>query len=433
MVVILGCGESGFGAAVLAKQQNISVFISDQGLINAEIKSQLIEMEIDFEEGGHEFVYDIIPEYIIKSPGIPNHAAIIKHFSSQNVRIISEIEFAYPYCNGIILAITGSNGKTTTTNLCHHLLDHAGLKSVKCGNVGYSFAKAVADRCFDYYVVEVSSFQLDDIITFRPHFSTILNITADHLDRYNYRMEDYIASKFRIIMNQESNDRFFYFSDDLVVSNFFAKHNYKVAAHEIDLKANSAGSITVEEHNFNLTYTSLIGKHNARNASVALNFAMAVGIESNKLQAALESFVNDPHRLELVGSVGGIDFINDSKATNVDSTYYALDAMQKKIVWIVGGQDKGNDYSVIEDFVKTKVKAIIALGADNTKILNYFSELHIPIEDTKSMNHALEMSLVYASIGDVVLLSPACASFDLFTNYKDRGDQFRNCVQALIN
>ncbi len=431
VIVILGCGESGFGAALLAKQQSIPVFISDNGAIHEDIKNQLVDLEIDFEENGHELVYDITPTYVIKSPGIPNKARVIVFFKEKNIPVISEIEFGFQFSKGAIIGITGSNGKTTTTNLVYHLLNEAGYKVVKSGNVGYSFCKAVSERKYDYYVLELSSFQLDDIIHFKPHISTILNITPDHLDRYEYKFENYINSKFRILANQDKEDYFYFLSEDELIKD--RVENLKPIVNQVPLKLqyNDQEILTINESNFNLSYTCLKGRHNAKNATIALKIAMDLGISDVKLQSALESFVNDPHRLENVASYENVEFINDSKATNVDSTFWALDAMKKKVVWIVGGQDKGNDYKILLPLVKDKVKAIVALGVDNSKIVEFFSPYVPIIKETNTMKDAVCNSFQLAETGEVVLLSPACASFDLFKNYMDRGDQFRTRVQEL--
>ena len=429
MIVILGCGESGFGAAMLAKQNAIPVFISDNNVINQDIKTQLIDLEIDFEENGHELVYDISPQYVVKSPGIPNKVPVVNYFISKGIPIISEIEFGYQFCNGKIIAITGSNGKTTTTNLLYHLLFSAGKKVVKSGNVGYSFCKAIAENAYDYFVLELSSFQLDDIKSFKPNIAAILNITPDHLDRYDYQFQNYINSKFRILKNQESEDAFYYLKNDELISSNLRDLKVRTSVKAVEYTFDkNAEVLTLSNSNFNLESSNLKGNHNAMNAAIALSIALDLNIKDEVLQEGLNSFVNDPHRLEKVATINGVDYINDSKATNVDSTFWALDAMHKKIVWIVGGQDKGNDYSVLLPLVKSKVKAIVGLGVDNSKIISYFNPYIKVIVDTKSINDAIEYSSQLAENGDVVLLSPACASFDLFKNYMDRGDQFKTII-----
>lgn len=431
MVLILGCGESGFGAALLAHKHGLPVFVSDQTMIREEFKLKFIDLEIDFEEGGHEIAYDIIPTLVIKSPGIPDSAKIIKYFVDRTIELISEIEFAYRYCKGKIIAITGSNGKTTTTNLCYHMLQSNGYNVAKVGNVGFSFARSLAMEDHEFYILELSSFQLDTILNFRPDIAILINITPDHLDRYDNNFDNYIKSKFRICMNQRSDDVFILNSNDLTIQSYLKVNSFKVKIDPLDVKLDKEENVIVNgERLFSLKNSRLKGSHNALNAACAATAVHYVGLTYDEVQTSMDSFVNDPHRLELVETINGVIYINDSKATNVDSVYWALDAMKGKVIWIAGGQDKGNDYSILQSLVKSKVKALVALGADNVKLLDAFKE-SIPVFDTHDMNSAVVQSKKLAEEGDVVLLSPACASFDLFNNYMHRGDLFKGEVLKL--
>ncbi|HQX43166.1 MAG TPA: UDP-N-acetylmuramoyl-L-alanine--D-glutamate ligase [Saprospiraceae bacterium] len=428
MLLILGCGESGFGAALLAHKQKLPVFVSDQTIIKDEFKQMFIDLEIDFEEGGHEIAYDILPTLVIKSPGIPDNAKIIKHFAEKNIELISEIEFAYRYCKGKIIAITGSNGKTTTTNLCYHMLHTNGYHVAKVGNVGYSFARSLALTDHDYYVLELSSFQLDTISEFRPDVAIIINITPDHLDRYDYIFENYIKSKFRITLNQKSEDLLILNSNDQTIRKYLGIVPINAKVDWLEVRLNEEEDVIVNnERLVSLKNSGLKGNHNAFNAGCAARAAHFMGLGYKEIQKSIDSFVNDPHRLELVETLNGVSYINDSKATNVDSVYWALDAMKGKVIWIAGGQDKGNDYSQLQSLVKSKVKALVALGVDNGKLLEAFSEL-VPVFDTHDMASAVAQSKKLAEDGDAVLLSPACASFDLFNNYMHRGDLFKEEV-----
>ncbi len=430
MVVILGCGESGMGAALLAHKQSIPVFISDAGLIPNEFKNQLIELEIDFEENGHSVVYDCNPYLVIKSPGIPDNSKLIQFFIERNVEIISEIEWAFRYCKGKILAITGSNGKTTSTNLLYHILNSAKLDAVKVGNVGYSFARSVAESTHDYYVLEISSFQLDSIVHFKPYAAIILNITPDHLDRYEYKFENYAKSKFRITLNQNSEDHLILYKDK-AVEDFSKTISTNAIIHWMQAILNESDELMINgKQRFNFSNSSLKGKHNAMNVSCVAEVCNLLGISDDQIQQALDTFRNDPHRLESVAKIDEIEFINDSKATNVDSVYWALDAMRKKVIWIAGGLDKGNDYKVLDELVNAKVKMLVALGKDNSKLLNYYQH-KMKVADTHDMKSAVNVAFNSAQAGDVVLLSPACASFDLYNNYMHRGDEFRNQVLEL--
>ena len=434
MIVILGAGESGIGAALLAKKKGLIAFVSDQGTIKPSFQKELVDNEIDFESEGHHIIFDFVPEYVVKSPGIPDHSDIVKFYQHKGIKIISEVEFAYQFVNGIIIAITGSNGKTTTTNLSYHLLNQAGRNVIKCGNVGYSFARAVSQQDWEIYVLELSSFQLDGIDQFRPNIAVLLNITPDHLDRYNNSLDEYAASKFRIFENQKSEDYAIYYSKDSVIQSKLKTFHINASSIEVDPLLSTIGTLSDHQETLaNLSTTVLRGKHNAINATCSIRAVQLLDLEPDKIQAGLNSFVNDPHRLELIAEVNQIKFINDSKATNVDSVFYALDSIERDIVWIVGGLDKGNDYSVILPLVKERVKSIIALGKDNTKLISYFSKTGIPIADTHSMEDAVQKSFELAAFQDTVLLSPACASFDLFQNYEHRGNCFKEEVLKRLN
>ncbi len=432
MVLILGAGESGVGAALLAKKLGISVFVSDFSLIRAGFKEEFIQNEIDFEEGSHDLALETNPEYIIKSPGIPDDSEILNFFKGKGVAVISEIEFAYRHCEGNIIAITGSNGKTTTTNLCYHLLASAGRRVVKAGNVGYSFARAVAQGMYQDYVLELSSFQLDGIVHFKAHIAILLNITPDHMDRYNNRMDLYVASKFRIACNQDATDYLIFYSADPNISDYLSRHPQKSKLIPLHPMLDEQEQVIQDSVVLaRLETTRLKGRHNAINVACAVTAAELSGVDALTIQSALEQFVNDPHRLELIETIDGTDYINDSKATNVDSVFWALDAMKRPVVWIVGGLDKGNDYTVLEHLVRQKVKAIVCLGKDNFKVIRAFKDIVPVIVDTHSMADAVAAAAGHAAPGDLVLLSPACASFDLFHNYEDRGNQFRQAVKLL--
>ncbi len=432
MILILGAGESGVGAALLAKKYSIPVFVSDCNTIRPNFLQELIDNDIDFEQGSHTLAFSINADFVVKSPGIPETSEIVEAYKAKGIRIISEVEFAYHYCNGFIIAITGSNGKTTTTNLVYHLLNSAGLDVVKAGNVGLSFSRAITQKKWTNYVLELSSFQLDGIEKFRSNISVLLNITPDHLDRYKQDFELYIKSKFRIGMNQTENDYFIYYGSDKVITNYI--QNYKNTSTLIELNPELDDQDIVKNKGLllaDLSNTCLKGKHNAVNASCAVQVAQLMGVSQGLIQQYLQTFVNDPHRLESVITINGIEFINDSKATNVDSVFWALDAMKKKIVWIAGGQDKGNNYAVLTPLVEQKVKAIICMGIDNSKLIKAFEGIVPLVIDTHDLKSAVQSAYKTAIPGDVVLLSPACASFDLFINYEDRGTQFKNEVLKL--
>jgi UDP-N-acetylmuramoylalanine--D-glutamate ligase len=442
-LVILGSGESGVGAAVLGKQQGYDVFVSDGGSIANKYKQELIHNNIEFEEGGHSEERILNAGEIVKSPGIPEKNELVKKIRAKNISVISEIELAYRFKGtSKIIAITGSNGKSTTTALTYHICKTAGLDCALVGNIGYSFAKQVAEDPKPLYVAEISSFQLDDIKEFRPDVSILLNITEDHLDRYDYKFENYINSKFKIIENQQSEDFFIYCLDDEVIVNhlknktiipnplpFSMKQEVKKGAY---IKGDQM-MLRIQEERVSMSIYdfALKGKHNQHNTMAAGIAAATLGIRKEKIREAVKTFESLEHRMEHVATVRGIDFINDSKATNVNSTWFALESLNKKTVLILGGVDKGNDYSLIEDLVKEKVKAIVCLGVDNKKIHTAFRDIVPTIIDTESADAAVKTAFQLSTKGDAVLLSPACASFDLFKNYEERGKKFKDAVKDL--
>lgn len=442
-IVVLGGGESGIGAALLAKKQGLKVFVSDYNCIKEKYSSTLIENNIDFEESNHDKDIVLNCEEIVKSPGIPDSAPIIIQAKEKRIPVISEIEFAARYTDAKLICVTGSNGKTTTTLLTHYILKTAGLNVGLAGNVGDSFARQVAECDYDIYVLEISSFQLDGMFTVKPAVSILLNITPDHLDRYENSFEKYAKSKFGIIRNQTTQDHFIYNEDDSVIMELIGRSSILPNRYPISLNnqniwqgAYSAGNkieIIVNKTSIEMTLEQLAlqGKHNVYNSMAASVASRLMDIRRETLKQCLSDFHNVAHRLEYVSSVHGISFINDSKATNVNSTWYALEFYNKPIVWIAGGQDKGNDYSMIKDLVKEKVKAIVCLGLDNSKIHEAFGDDVETIIDTQSAQEAVLNAYQIAKKGEVVLLSPACASFDLFESYEDRGDQFKNAVKEL--
>lgn len=444
-IVILGAGESGVGAALLAKANGYDVFVSDQSQISLKYKAILNENEISFEEGRHSEDLILNAELIVKSPGIPDKASIVQKIHQKNISVIAELEFASRYTKAKFIGITGTNGKTTTTLLLYHLLKEAGLKVGLAGNVGASLAKQVINDDYDYYVVEISSFQLDDMYDFRPHVSILLNITPDHLDRYDYSIENYASSKIRIAQNQDKSNYFIYFQDDPLiqenVKSILKKTNGLPVSIERSLEYGAykreeelvfkLGSLIGNDFDIKLSESPLRGIHNAINTMSAVLAASVLEIGVSQIKSALKTFKNAPHRLEVVGEIKKITFINDSKATNVDAVFYALEGFREPLVWIAGGIDKGNDYEQILSLVKENVKALVCLGKDNTPLKNFFNNI-IPIEEEKvSMKGAVEKALSLAEEGDIILLSPACASFDLFQNYEDRGDQFRKAVKEI--
>jgi UDP-N-acetylmuramoylalanine--D-glutamate ligase len=431
-LVILGGGESGVGAALLAQQQGFEVFVSDKSTIAEKYIQELTSAGIPFESGQHTDALILNASEVIKSPGIPDKAPIIQSLKANGIPVIGEIEFASRYTHATIVGITGSNGKTTTTQLTYHVLN-SHLNVAMGGNVGKSLGRLLAtEPAYEYYVLELSSFQLDDIRQFRPHIAVLLNITPDHLDRYNYQMSEYVAAKFRITMNQREADLFIHHATDPEITAYLSEHTVVAKKMAIDPPAlNANNELPVGGALWVWDKVALKGRHNLFNAACAIQVATALNIPTEKIQSALETFENVPHRLETIAQVGGVEYINDSKATNVDAVWYALDAMTKPIVWIVGGTDKGNDYAPLFDLVQSKVKAIICLGVDNQKLLQTFGSMVEDIVETKSAFEAVQAAARKANTGDVVLLSPACASFDLFKNYEDRGQQFKAAVQQL--
>jgi len=431
-IIILGGGESGVGAALLAKVQGAKVFLSDRGDIKEKYQQELKTAGIEFEFGQHSLDRILTADEVVKSPGIPSHIPLLKKVTEKNIPIIGEIEYASRFTTAKVLAITGSNGKTTTAYLVHHLLNHAGVKAQLVGNVGFSFAKSLAlDEPAEVYVIELSSFQLDSIKTFHPDLAAILNITADHLDRYDYKMNAYTDSKMRITMNQGVENGLWYLKEDIETNKAFERIAVKAKKHSVSKNDINGQRIQVEGEWIDLTQTQLRGKHNALNALFACQMIKTFGVSTAVLQEGLKTFQSVPHRLELVAIIDGIEYINDSKATNVDAVTYALDAMTKDIVWIAGGIDKGNDYSGLMELVRKKVKALICLGADNTRLKVVFGDLISDISETNNMEQAIALATAKAKSGQVVLLSPACSSFDLFENYAARGDQFRNIVLSM--
>jgi UDP-N-acetylmuramoylalanine--D-glutamate ligase len=442
-LVILGGGESGVGAALLAQQQGYEVFLSDGGNLKDHYRTELQQHQIPFEEGQHSVEKILSADEIVKSPGIGEKNELVKQIRKKGISVISEIELAFRYKgDSKIVAITGSNGKTTTTSLIYHICKSAGLDVALVGNIGYSFARQVSEQPRALYVLEISSFQLDDIKTFRPHIAVLLNITEDHLDRYDYQFSNYINSKFSIIANQTKEDYFIYCEDDEVIMQkiplinlhtnplpFSMKHEVKKGAY---IKGDQM-MLRIQEERVSMSIYdfALKGKHNQYNTMAAGIAAATLGIRKEKIREAVNNFQSLEHRMEFVAMVRGVEFVNDSKATNVNSTWYALESMTKPVVLVLGGVDKGNDYQLIAELVKEKVKAIVCMGTDNKKIIQAFKNIVPVIVETESAKKAVNASFKLATKGDVVLLSPACASFDLFKNYEDRGTQFKNSVKEL--
>jgi UDP-N-acetylmuramoylalanine--D-glutamate ligase len=441
-LVILGGGESGIGTAILGKKKGYEVFVSDFGKIKGNYKEVLIINGIAWEEEKHTEDLILNADVVMKSPGIPDKSPIVKKLLAKGVPIVSEIEFAAPFTDATIIGITGSNGKTTTTMLTHHLLKSAGLNVGLGGNIGKSFAWQVADNKYDSYVLELSSFQLDGIINFKPHIAIITNISPDHLDRYDYKYENYIDSKFRITMNQTEEDYLIYDADDEAIAEWFKTHTTKAKLIPFSLtKTFSEGayiknnkmeiSINQEEFKMDTEHIALEGKHNMKNAMAATSVAKLMQIRKSTIRESLSNFQGVEHRLEKVLKIQNVQYINDSKATNVNATFFALDSMNTPTVWIVGGVDKGNDYNELMSLVREKVKAIICLGVDNKKIIDAFGNVVDMMVEVDNMNDAVRMAQRLTEKGDTVLLSPACASFDLFENYEDRGNQFKQAVKNL--
>ncbi len=442
-LVILGAGESGIGTALLAKQKGYDVFVSDAGAIKPNFQKELETQQIEFESGSHSVERILEADEVMKSPGIPEKNELVIAIRAKGIPVISEIEFGYRYKgNAKIAAITGSNGKTTTTSLLFHICQVAEKDAAMVGNIGFSFARQIAQDPKALYVIEVSSFQLDDIHFFKPDIAILLNITEDHLDRYNYEFEKYVKSKFRIIENQTETDCFIYCIDDEIIVKHLALLTYNTNPLPFSMKQevkkggyikNEQMMLKIQEERVSMSIYdfALKGKHNAYNTMAASIAATTLGIRKEKIREAVSNFHNLEHRMEFVATVRGVDFINDSKATNVNSTWYALESMQKKTILVLGGIDKGNDYSLIAELVKEKVKAIICMGTDNAKIKDFFKDLVPVIVEADSAKKAVTESFKLAEKGDVVLLSPACASFDLFKNYEDRGRQFKDSVKEL--
>jgi len=439
-IVILGGGESGTGAALLAKKKGFDVFVSDQGLLQDKYKAELTSNQIAFEEGQHSEEKILNALLIIKSPGIPDKTEIIKKAHKKNIEIIDELEFGYRYLKGKVIAITGTNGKTTTTLLTYHLLKSAGVKVALAGNVGFSLARQVAEQDHDWYVVEISSFQLDGTTSFRPTIGILLNITPDHLDRYQHTLQNYVNSKFRLVRHMSEKETLIYYKDDKTVASevqsrlIGAKQlavslSDKTAPVHFDgtkMSFGFAGAFKIAQNE-----TTLKGPHNLINTMAAVSAAQVAGVSERNIREGLKTFKNAPHRLESIAIIKGVEFVNDSKATNVDSVVYALGSYKGPLVWIAGGIDKGNDYTLIEKEVREKVRALICLGKDNGKLKKSFGEIIPSIKETQTVKELVRIALAEAKQGDVVLLSPACASFDLFKNYEDRGDQFRKAVLEL--
>ncbi|MEJ7627681.1 MAG: UDP-N-acetylmuramoyl-L-alanine--D-glutamate ligase [Ferruginibacter sp.] len=441
-IVILGGGESGVGAALLAKKEGYDVFLSDGGAIGKVFKDELIKEGINFEENQHSDRV-LTADEIVKSPGISEKAMIIIKAREKNIQVISEIEFAYRHKgNSRIIAITGSNGKTTTTALTNHICMHADKDCAMVGNIGYSFARQVAIDPRELYVAEISSFQLDDIITFRPDVAVLTNITEDHLDRYDYKLEKYVNSKFRIAENQLPGDVFIYNLDDETTMKNITNYPIKSTPAPITMsKELPQGAYLVnakmhlkwksEEMQMSVEDFAIKGKHNQYNSMAASLAATAVDIRKDKIREALQTFESLEHRMEPAGTIKGVEFINDSKATNINSTWFALESMMKPVILILGGVDKGNDYNLLKELVKEKVKAIVCMGTDNRKIHEAFGDIVSLIVNTENAQEAVQAAFHFSNKGDVVLLSPACASFDLFKNYEDRGMQFKQAVKDL--
>lgn len=441
-LVVLGGGESGVGTAILGKEKGFDVFVSDFGPIKEKYKEVLVQLGVDWEENQHTEDNILNADVVMKSPGIPDKVPLVKQLVSKGIPVISEIEFATQFTNATVIGITGSNGKTTTTMLTHHLVKNGGVNAGMAGNIGDSYAKMVATQSLDCYVLEISSFQLDGIQDFKPKVAIITNITPDHLDRYDYRFENYIASKFRIAMNQDENDYLIYDADDEVLVNWLKEHPVKSTLLPFSLKQKVEEGAWLDKDimkfkvdtnylEMSTDFLTLEGQHNTKNAMAASMASMLVRVRKEAIRQSIQSFQGAPHRLEKVLKINHVEYINDSKATNVNATYYALDGIKKPIVWIVGGTDKGNDYAELMPLVREKVKAIICLGVDNSKLLATFGNVVEPMVECYSMEEAVKIAYKASVKGDTVLLSPACASFDLFKNYEDRGDQFKAAVRNL--
>lgn len=441
-LVILGGGESGVGTAILGKKKGFEVFVSDKGEMKEKYKEVLEHFEIEWESGNHTEAKILNADVVMKSPGIPDKVPLVKELVAKDIPVISEIEFASRYTDATLIGITGSNGKTTTTMMTHHLLKEGGLNVGMAGNIGDSYAKMVAETDVDQYVLEISSFQLDGIVDFKPHIAVITNITPDHLDRYEYKFENYIASKFRIAMNQDENDYLIYDADDEVMKNWLKKNPVRSKLVPFSVKRKLEEGAWLEDKTIKIKLEhktlemstdilALEGQHNVKNTMAASMAALLVKVRKETIRQSIQSFQGVPHRLEKVLKINHVEYINDSKATNVNATFYALDGIKKPIVWIAGGVDKGNDYAELMPLVREKVKAIICLGMDNSKLKECFGNVIDLMVETYSMEEAVKVAYKIAERGDAVLLSPACASFDLFKNYEDRGDQFKAAIKNL--
>lgn len=441
-LVVLGGGESGVGTAILGKEKGYNVFVSDFGKIKESYKEVLINKGIEWEDEKHTESLILNADVVMKSPGIPEKAPIVKKLVEKGIPVISEIEFAAPFTKAITIGITGSNGKTTTTMLTYHLLQSAGLNVGLAGNIGKSFAEQVAEDNYDSYVLELSSFQLDGIINYKPHIAIITNISPDHLDRYDYKYENYIDSKFRITMNQTEEDYLIYDADDEAISEWLQKNKTRAKLIPFSLTKtfeegafikNNTMEVIINQEEFKMETESIAleGKHNLKNAMAATSVAKLMQIRKATIRESLSNFQGVEHRLEKVLKIQNVQYINDSKATNVNATFFALDSMNTPTVWIVGGVDKGNDYNELMALVREKVKAIICLGVDNRKIIDAFGNVVDMMIEVQSMREAVIMAQRLTEKGDTVLLSPACASFDLFENYEDRGRQFKDAVHNL--
>lgn len=441
-LVVLGAGESGVGAAILAKKNGLDVFVSDFATIKEQYKEEMKKYGIEWEEGRNSEEKILNADEVVKSPGVPENAPLVIALHQRSIPVISEIEFANRYTSAKMICITGSNGKTTTTMLIYHLLKEAGLKVGLAGNIGFSLARQVALNDFDYFVIELSSFQLDGMYEFKADVAILLNITPDHLDRYEYKFQNYINSKFRIIQNMGASDYFIYWKDDPVIKKELETR--KINAKVMPFALNKAGGIAAYIENelmkintndrkfeFPVSQLPLKGTHNMYNSMAASITACLYNVSDENLRHALQSFKGAEHRLEFVANVGGVQYINDSKATNVNSCWYALQCMTTPVVLILGGKDKGNDYTEIEELVKEKVKAIVCMGVDNTKLHGFFDGKVPAIQDARSMEEAIAKCKALSAKGDTVLLSPCCASFDLFKSYEDRGTQFKQAVKKL--
>lgn len=441
-LVILGGGESGVGAAILGKQKGYEVFVSDSGSITKKYKKVLLHHEINFEECQHSTPIILKADLVVKSPGIPDNVSIVKQLIANKVSVISEIEFASYYTKATIIGVTGSNGKTTTSLITNHLLKAASFNVGIAGNIGNSFAQQVSEQNFDSYVVELSSFQLDGIINFRPHIAIITNISPDHLDRYEYDFNNYVASKFRITKNQTKDDFLIYDADDRTINKWINKHKIiaQLIPFSIEKEVNNGAflkedtiviKLNKEEFSMSISSLKLQGKHNVKNTMAGALASQLLNVRSQSIKDSLANFEGAEHRLENVQKVNGVQFINDSKATNVNATFYALECMEQSTVWIVGGIDKGNDYEDLLPLVREKVKAIVCLGEDNEKLKAIFYNVVDMMIETAGAEEAVKVAYKLSQPGDTVLLSPACASFDLFENYEDRGRQFKSAVRSL--